>query len=607
MSTFNEFHLSDDILQAVEDLGFVNPTPIQEQTIPFLLEENTDLVALAQTGTGKTAAFGLPIIEKTDLGKKYPQTLILAPTRELAVQISKDIKSFALHIKGFRVSAVYGGTNIETQIKELKAGAHIVVGTPGRVLDLSKRKKLDLSKIRFLILDEADEMLNMGFKDELDSILAHTPEDKQVLLFSATMPKEVVRIANKYMRDAATIEVGKRNQGAENVDHTFYSVQAKDKYKALKRIADMAPDIYGIVFCRTRRETREVAEKLIADNYNADALHGDLSQNQRDLVMHRFRVKNIQLLVATDVAARGLDVDSLTHVINYSLPDEEEAYIHRTGRTGRAGKMGKAVSIVHQREIGKLRRIEQKLGKSIKKELVPGGKEICEKRLFNLVDTMEKVEVNEEQVNEFLPTIYKKLEWLSKEELIKRFVSVEFNRFLEYYKHAEDLNVVGRSSREDGRARSGNFTRFFINIGKKNNLRAAALISFINRKLSEKNFAIGKIDILRNFSFFEVDSSVEKDVLRNMNGAKFDNIKLLVEIASEKKGRGEYRDRNERKDRRDRSEKGAVRSVRKRGRGDKNEEDFPDRTDFRKKKLKKKAKKETSKERKRKKKDRNKF
>ncbi len=577
MSKFSDFQLNEEILRALEEMGFETPTPIQEKAIPHLLQESLDVVGLAQTGTGKTAAFGLPIIQKTVLENKYPQTLVLAPTRELAVQIAKDIKNYAKYVKQLSVTAVYGGANIEMQIKELKKGTHIVVGTPGRVLDLSKRKKLNLSKINFLVLDEADEMLNMGFKEELNDILVHTPEDKQVLLFSATMPAEVARIAKKYMRDTVTIEVGKRNQGTANVEHSFYSVHAKDKYKALKRIADMSPDIYGIVFCRTRRETREVAEKLIADHYNADALHGDLSQNQRDLVMHRFRIKNIQLLVATDVAARGLDVDDLTHVINYSLPDEEEAYIHRTGRTGRAGKKGKAVSIVHLKEIGKLRRIEKKLGQTIKKERVPGGKEICEKRLFNLVDTMERVEVNEEQIAEFLPVIFKKLEWLSKEDIIKRFVSVEFNRFLEYYKNDEDLNATRGSAREEA-GNAKDYTRFFVNIGKKDGLRAASWISFLNRKLEDKKFGIGKIDILRNFSFFEVESPLTEDVLQHIDGAMFGKVRLSVEVAENNGNPGHGKKRKKKKD--------------------KDSFDIPD---YHKRKLKKKAKKETSKERKKKK------
>ncbi len=551
MSEFKDLGLSEELLAAITDLGFVEPTPIQQEAIPHLLNTDIDLVALAQTGTGKTAAFGLPVIEKTDLGKKFPQALILSPTRELAIQITKDIQNYAKHIRGLRVTAVYGGTSIEGQIKDLNRGTQIVVGTPGRVLDLSKRRRLDLSKISFLVLDEADEMLNMGFKDELDDILAHTPEDKQVLLFSATMPREVARIAKKYMTDATTIEVGKRNEGAKNVDHSFYSVAARDKYKVLKRVADMVPEVYGIVFCRTRRETREVAEKLIQDNYNADALHGDLSQAQRDLVMHRFRVKNIQLLVATDVAARGLDVNDLTHVINFSLPDEEEAYIQRTGRTGRAGKSGKAISIVHQKEVGKLRRIEKKLGKEIKKELVPGGKEICEKRLFSLVDRMEKIEVNEEQIAEFLPVIFKKLDWLSKEDLIKHFVSVEFNRFLEYYKNAEDLNIKTSDRGRGGRESAGDYTRFFINVGKKDDLKPAELIGFINRQLSGHKFDLGRIDILRNFSFFEIDSAMEAEVISKMNKATFDDITLLVEVAKPKgsggnRGGGRSRDRGSR-------------------------------------------------------------
>ncbi|RLD83641.1 MAG: ATP-dependent helicase, partial [Bacteroidetes bacterium] len=445
MITFKETELNPEILKALDELGFVNPTPIQEKTIPHLLSSERDLVGFAQTGTGKTAAFGLPIIHQIDTKSKNVQAIILSPTRELCVQIAQDITNYAKYTKGLNVVAVYGGTSIDTQIRSLKKGAQIVVGTPGRTLDLIKRKKLKLSTVEYLVLDEADEMLTMGFKDDLDAILEGTPAEKQTLLFSATMPKEIANIAKKYMKDSVEISAGKKNIGAENVNHIYYMVNARDRYLALKRIADINPKIYGIVFCRTRRETKEVAEKLMGDGYNADALHGDLSQAQRDYVMSRFRTKKLQLLVATDVAARGLDVTDLTHIINYNLPDDLEVYIHRSGRTGRAGKKGISISIIHSRETGKIRMIQKKVGKTFEHIPVPSGKEICGKQLYNLIDKVEKIEVDESQIEQFLPEIYKKLDWLSREELIKHFVSAEFNRFLAYYKNAPDLNVSSKS------------------------------------------------------------------------------------------------------------------------------------------------------------------
>jgi len=423
MITFKETGLNQDILKALDELGFENPTPIQEKTIPHLLSEEQDLIGFAQTGTGKTAAFGLPVIQKIDTDSKKTQAIILSPTRELCVQIAKDLDNYSKYTKGLSVAAVYGGASIDQQVRSLNKGAQIVVGTPGRTLDLIKRKKLKLSTVRFLILDEADEMLTMGFKDDLDAILEGTPDDKQTLLFSATMPKEIAAIAKKYMKDAIEISAGKKNIGAENVNHVYYMVNARDRYLALKRIADINPKIYGIVFCRTRRETKEVAEKLMADGYNADALHGDLSQAQRDYVMNRFRVKNLQLLVATDVAARGLDVTDLSHIINYNLPDDLEVYIHRSGRTGRAGKKGVCLTIIHSRETGKIKMIQKKVGKPFEHAPVPSGKEICGKQLYNLIDKIEKIEVDNSQIDQFLPEIYKKLEWLSREDLIKHFVS----------------------------------------------------------------------------------------------------------------------------------------------------------------------------------------
>jgi len=546
MQKFEDSGLNPEIIRAVKELNFENLTPIQEKTIPHMLSNNNDLVALAQTGSGKTAAFGLPIIEKIDIKSKTTQALILSPTRELCMQIANDIKSYSKYVGNLNVVAVYGGASIDTQIRALNKGAQIVVGTPGRTNDLIRRNKLKINNLKSLILDEADEMLSMGFKDEIESILAETPESRQTLLFSATMPKAIAGIAKKYMRNADEISVGNKNQGAENVDHIYYMVNARDKYKALKRIADMNPNIYSIVFCRTRRETKEIAEKLMKDNYNADALHGDLSQAQRDHVMYRFRVKHLQILVATDVAARGLDVNELTHVINFSLPENNEGYIHRSGRTGRAGKKGTSITLIHSREKRKIRELESKINKKFTQHDVPGGKEICAKQLYNLIDRVEKVEVEENQIEEFLPVIYKKLDWLSREDLIKHFVSVEFNRFLNYYKDAPDLNLSGRDERKDekrGRDRDNrrasrsntNFSRFFINIGKANKINATNIIGLINEKTRLRDIEIGKIDMLKNFSFFEVDSNYEKNILEAFKDANMGGTKLVVELSKEKK------------------------------------------------------------------------
>ena len=584
--TFQETGLAAELMQAVEDLGFENPTPIQEKIIPAILNTTEDLIALAQTGTGKTAAFGFPLIQQTDLSSNKIQTLVLCPTRELCMQITGDLKRYARFVNKFEVVAVYGGENIKTQIDALKKRCHAVVGTPGRVLDLIHRKVLDFSQVKWLVLDEADEMLNMGFKEDLDTILAETPAMKRTFLFSATMANEIRHIAKNYMHNPVEISVSKPNISAETVKHEFYVVNAKDRYLALKRVADINPNIYGIVFCRTRQETKEVAEKLIEDGYNADALHGDLSQAQRDHVMNRFRIKNLQILVATDVAARGLDVDNLSHIINYNLPDELESYIHRSGRTGRAGRTGVSISIIHSRQTGKIRDLERMTSKKFVKKPVPGGIEICEKQLFNLVDVVENVEVNDEQIEQFLPVIYKKLSWLTREDLIKHFVSVEFNRFLSYYKDAPDLNMVeahsdrtergdrkrrgersergdwsergpgertdrgDRGARERGdrseRGESGprirgteksergnkaetGFTRFFINLGNKQSLNAARLIGLINEQTRKRDIEIGKIEVLNNFSFFEVDSNFASKVENSFKDAYFEGTLVNVE------------------------------------------------------------------------------
>ena len=526
--TFEETGLKPEILKAIAEMGFENPTPIQEQTISHLISSTNDLVALAQTGTGKTAAFGLPVINNTSMQIKEVQTLILCPTRELCLQITRDMDKYSKYIPGFKTIPVYGGADITKQIRELRAGGQVVVGTPGRVHDLIRRKMLNISAIRWLILDEADEMLTMGFKEELDAILSTTPKEKQTLLFSATMPTEIASMKSNYLKDAIEISVGKRNAGAENVEHHYYMVQAKDKYETLKRIADNYPDCYAIVFCRTRMETRDVAEQFMADGYNADALHGDLSQAQRDQVMARFRGKQLQMLVATDVAARGLDVTELTHVINYSLPDDHEVYIHRSGRTGRAGKSGISVSIINLKETGRLKQIEKIARKKFERKMVPGGDEICEKQLFHLIDRVQNVEINETQIEKYLPQILEKFEGMSHDDIVKHFVSLEFNQLLDYYKNSRDLNVrtdasrdsFQRSDRGSDRDRGGdrmNFTKLFINAGKKQNLNASGLIGLINQYSSRRNVEIGKIDIQRKFSFFEIDSSFEKDLVNAMN------------------------------------------------------------------------------------------
>ena len=542
--TFSEIGLNKNLQKAIADLGFETPTPIQQESIPYLLENETDLIALAQTGTGKTAAFGLPVLHKVEVDRKLPQAIILAPTRELCLQIAKDMDTFAKYIKGLKITPVYGGASIVPQMRSLKSGTQVVVGTPGRVIDLINRKALRLQDIEFVVLDEADEMLNMGFKDDLDSILAETPEEKQTLLFSATMPKEVMRLSKNYMHSPKTIEVASRNEGAKNIEHHYYMVQARDRYKALRRICDVNPEIYGIVFCRTRRETADIADKLMQDGYNADAIHGELSQAQRDNVMGKFRKKKIQLLVATDVAARGIDINELTHVINYNLPDDNEIYVHRSGRTGRAGNKGISIIIAHSREGRKLKSIERMIKRDLILKKLPNGDEICQIQLMKLIDKVVATEVNY-QIDKYLPSIEKKLEHLDKEGIIKHFVSIEFNRFLAFYKNAQDLNVTGNSrkdknEREDrgnrkrgertGHAEAGH-TRFFINLGQEKDLQAHNLIGLINEYTRNRNIPIGKIDIMRKFSFFEVPTDFETDVMSGLIDANWNGNRVNVEIS----------------------------------------------------------------------------
>lgn len=544
MSTFKELGLKAEIVKALTNLGYENPTPIQEKAIPQVIASNQDLKAFAQTGTGKTAAFSLPILEKIDTSNKQIQAIILSPTRELAIQIAKNIEEFSTYIDGFKVAAVYGGADINEQIRKLKKGVQIVVGTPGRTVDLIQRKNLNLSSVEWLVLDEADEMLNMGFKDELDKVLEVTPESKQTLLFSATFPKEVDAIARNYMHNPTQIDAGKRNSGSDNVTHEYYVVTDRNRYAALKRIADINPDIYGIIFCRTRRETKAIADKLIEDGYNADALHGDLSQAQRDTVMQKFRKKNLQLLVATDVAARGLDVDNLTHVINYKLPDQIEPYTHRSGRTGRANSKGISIAIVTPGERRKLVPIEKKIGKKFEQKQVPDGKEICKKQLFSLIDKVYDIKVNEGEIKDYLPSIFEKLEGLDRDELIKRFVSLEFNTFLSYYENAKDLNDLSNNRERDGRGKARNdenMTRFFINIGRKDKLNPARLIGLINEQNITKNIEIGQIEILDTFSFFELDKNFTQETLdafSRKSDISFEGRGVNVEITEKKRSGG---------------------------------------------------------------------
>ncbi len=575
MNSFEEIGLNEEILSAIKELGYETPTPIQAKTIPHLLASDQDIMALAQTGTGKTAAFGLPSIQNTDISDKSTQTIILSPTRELCIQIAKDIDSYAKYSKGLNVVAVYGGASIETQIKALKKGAQIVVGTPGRTKDLLKRKKLSFDNVQRVILDEADEMLNMGFKDELDAILEKTPEDKQTLLFSATMSKEIRRIANKYMHNPIELSVERTEIGAKNVKHINYTVLAKDKYEVLKRIADINPDIYGIVFCRTRRETKEIANKFMHDGYNSDALHGDLSQAQRDEVMNRFRKRQLQILVATDVAARGLDIDDLTHVINYNIPDDIEVYIHRSGRTGRAGKSGISITITNTRERRKINDIERKFNLKFENAKVPTGNDICTVQLYSLIDKIQKIEVNEEQIAPFLPAIYEKLDSLSREDLIKHFVSAEFNRFLTYYKNARDITTKDRGNRDNGskerrsrseRRRDSNLSRLYINAGNKAGLNPGRLIGLINNALDSGDANIGEIEILGKFSFFEIDTDVVEKLQKKLTGQKFEGISLVVQVSNEKPN---YKDKKKKKSRRGnyRSDKNESRGFGRRSGG----------------------------------------
>jgi len=536
------------ILKAIQELGFDQPMPVQEKVIPLMLGDAGDIIALAQTGTGKTAAFGLPLVQATDTEINNTQALVLCPTRELCMQITGDLTDYAKYTGQLKILAVYGGASIDNQIRGLKKGVHIIVATPGRLIDLIGRGAARLSAVTTVILDEADEMLNMGFLDSINEILEEVPDGRRTLLFSATMSSEIASIARKYMDNPVEVTIGTKNSSAENVSHAYYLVHAKDKYKVLKRIADFEPDIYGIVFCRTRKETQEVASKLINDGYSADSLHGDLSQAQRDAVMQKFRMRNLQLLVATDVAARGLDVDDLTHVINFSLPDDTEVYTHRSGRTGRAGKTGISISLVHLRERHALQQIERRVKKTFKAIQIPTGSEICGKQLFNWVNKLENVVTEHQEIEKYLPEIKEKLAGLDREELLRRVVTLEFDRFLDDYRTGDDIispvsekesSFGGRSSgRRDAREQfPGNYTRLFINLGKTDGFFPEQLIELVNSNTKGRKVPIGKIDLLKTFSFFEVESSYADDLIGALSNATFDNRRVAVEIAQEKTDR----------------------------------------------------------------------
>ncbi len=543
MEKFEHLGLNAQILQSLEKIGFHTPTPIQSQVIPFLLDSDRNLIAKAQTGTGKTAAFGLPIIQNIDVKNKSTQALILSPTRELAMQIAEDLQNFSANTKGLKTVVVYGGSNIDTQIKKLGKGSHIVVGTPGRTLDLIKRKKLKVNDIKYLVLDEADEMLNMGFKEDLDAILKNTPDDKQNLLFSATMPRSIRSIANKYFSDAHEISVKSKVQTAENIDHQYYLVRESDRYATLKRIADYYPGIYGIIFCRTRRETQEVADKLIRDGYAADALHGDLSQMQRDYVMKRFRNRQIQLLVATDVAARGLDVQDLTHIINYNLPDDNEVYIHRSGRTARAGKQGISIAILTPMEATKIYAIEQSAKIHFREMTVPSAEEIFERQLLNILDRINSTEAESEIIEQLLPKAEEILQDLSRQDLIRKILASELVKLEKYYRNAKEIDKPSKASfrklsREKGgkkgKRRDGTrYTRYFINVGRKDNIEKYELIQLISKQLRDRNIRIGKVDLFHSFSFFEIDSAYASKAERAFAKARYNGRPL--EISPEKR------------------------------------------------------------------------
>ena len=546
MQNFEDLGVRDDLLKGIQEMGFEHPMPVQEKVIPSLLNGDHDLVALAQTGTGKTAAFGLPVIQRVDVDRRVPQALILAPTRELCLQIAGDLADFSKYVPDLKILPVYGGSSIESQIRSLRNGVQIIVATPGRLIDLIKRGVVKLNDVHTVVLDEADEMLNMGFVDSINDILAHVPQDRKMLMFSATMPAEAARIAKKYMKNPEEIVIGTKNEGAKNVRHIYYMVNARDKYLALKRICDDTPHIYAIVFCRTRRDTQEVADQLIADGYNADALHGDLSQQQRDMVMKKFRDRVTTILVATDVAARGLDVDDLTHVINFGIPDDTSVYTHRSGRTGRAGKTGVSIVIIHSREKGRLREIERIIGKKFERKEVPTPEHIIEKQLYNLADRIERVEVPEEEIAQYMPGVLKKLSWLSTEDLVKRVLSLEFKRLLNYYKDAKPLDVDDEQLKrkrkkfeetddKDRRTAEKGMDRIYVDAGKADGFYAGNLIEMLNKNVHGARVDVGRIDLLPTYSLFDVKQADARRVVDALRGADFYGRRLYAEIAAEGK------------------------------------------------------------------------
>ena len=577
MSQFTDFGLNPALLKAIKELGFENPMPIQEKTIPVLLEKDVDFVGLAQTGTGKTAAFGLPLLNKIDETQRCVQALILCPTRELCMQITRDLRNYAKYIPEILIVPVYGGASIEVQFKDLAKKPQIIVATPGRLRDMIRRNRVDFSNVKTMILDEADEMLNMGFQEEVDDILEYMPkEGRHTMLFSATMPKEVEAILNKYMTDPVKVAVGERNSGTANVDHIYYMMAAKDRYMVLKRIIDYTPSIYGIIFCRTKLETQEIADNLIQDGYNAAALHGDLSQAMRDNVMDHFRKRSLQLLVATDVAARGIDVKELTHIINYNLPDDIETYVHRSGRTGRADKRGICLSLINLREKSKIKRIEKIVGRPFEKAMIPTGKEVCEKQLFNHIDRIEHVDINREDIDDYLPVILRKLEWMSREELITRMVALNFNRFLDYYKDAIDLNVSDKEEKKDRKERKKErdhqdetMKRLYFGMGKNDHILPQKIIGKINDVTRSKNIPIGRIDLYGDYSYVDVEESFVPMILESFADPRNNPRGIVVEVAKEQPDR--KKGSSERKERRDRDD---FRGGERRERRDRRDEDF---------------------------------
>ncbi|WP_282917772.1 DEAD/DEAH box helicase [Porphyromonas macacae] len=614
MMTFEELGVSTPIRRAIEELGYEHPMPVQQEVIPYLLGEPVDLIALAQTGTGKTAAFGLPLLQKIekelsdrneDKQGRKPLALVLCPTRELCLQIADDLTGYSKYLPSTRILPVYGGSSIESQIKVLRRGVEILVATPGRLLDLMKRGEAHLSDVKTVILDEADEMLNMGFEEDLNAILAAVPKERHLLLFSATMPKTVSGIASKYLQNPKEIVVGTRNSGNTNIKHLYYVVSAKHKYLALKRIADYYPNIYGIVFCRTRKETQEIADRLIQDGYNADSLHGDLSQAQRDYVMQKFRIRNLQILVATDVAARGLDVNDLTHVTHYGLPDDVESYTHRSGRTARAGKTGLSIAICHSRERGKIKDIERAVKVKMERAFIPNGTQICEKQLFNLADRIERVDTTAvpESLASFMPNILRKIEWIERDDLIKRIMALEFSRLLDYYQTAEEIEEADekgriRSEKEEKGSRGKRrktetgMTRLFINFGKFDRMNPGKLIELLN-KCVNGHPEIGRIDLMQRFSFFDVEESMAKEVVESMSRFEVDGRRIVVDYAEKddmnadegkRKRKPKWTPEQKRERNKNRDDKSAERAKTRNGKGLRRNEDEPFYDRFKKKK-----------------------